>query len=535
VQAGTSRVAGTGNLPRDASADRLRQEVRRRRSAERQLRREHDFVRTILDSTSAPILVIDLEGRVVRFNKACERASGYSEEEVLGRPIWDLGLIPDEEVDAVHDVPRQVISAKPMRGALADSVVRHENRWIHRDGSERLFMWMNAPLRDDDGVVRHIVASAVDVTQASRTRAALQAEHDLLEAILETVPAVIMVSDRKGRVLRFNRAAQESTGYKAREVRGKPIFDRVLPPEDRAGARALFERILDGVFPITAETEWLHRDGRRRQLSWITSALTDPAGRVTHVISAAVDVTGRNEADAREKARLEDLAHLHRLQTAGELAAVLAHELNQPLAAISSYSSAGEKAACGDGEESASQREVFRKIGRVALRAGQIIKDLRAFVGHSNAEATAFDASEALRAACALMQGFARRRGIAIELDLQEVAPVRADPMHVEQIVVNLIRNAVDAIGGADMRDGRITIRLRKVAGLARISVLDTGPGVPAAEAEKVFEPFYSSKPDGLGMGLRISRSLAQANAGRLWVGRGRRGGVFHLSLPFAR
>ena len=493
---------------------------------EREVLEEPDFMSTILQSTNALIVVLDAEGRVVRFNRACELASGYTAQEVIGRDFWDLDLVPTEELASVREVVPRVMAG--------GEGVAMQNRWRHRDGSERVLAWMNAPLRDEHGSLRYVVATAVDVTKRWEAREALRVERDMIETILETTPAIVLVADPQGRIVRFNRAAQLTSGLTLDEVEGRNIFDLVLPPEERAYAREIFERVLAGEVPQSVETTWLARDGGRRRLSWMSSALTDDDGAVKFVIGAAIDITARLEAEARERERLVELAHLHRMHTAGELAAVLAHEINQPLAAIASYSAAGIQAVGGGAGPEGRERRLFEKIGDAAMRAGRVVRDLRAFVTRSASTAAPLDLRVAVLGAFELVRAYARQRGVEIELEDEYIPPVTADAVQVEHIMVNLLRNGIEAIAGAGMSEGRVSVDLRREGDMASITVRDSGPGISDDERQHLFAPFYSSKPEGLGMGLRISRSLAEANGGRLWAEQHAPGGIFHVQLPLS-
>ncbi len=377
----------------------LEEEARRREHAETDLRRERDFVATVLDTTTSLIVVIDRDSRIVRFNHACEEASGYIEKEVEGRVFWELGLVPDEEIAGVR-----AVGDGSLDGA---DVLGFENHWRHRDGSLRLFRWTNAPLRDAAGVVRYVVASAIDITE-------------------------------------------------------------------------------------------------------------------------------RRAAEVREREQQEALAHMHRVHMAGELAALLAHEINQPLTAIASYSEAGLRGTASGARDGERQRSLFQRISEQALRAGRVIQDLRAFLAKRSATIAAFDVAETMRRARELAAPYARDHGVRIELELGGAPRALADAIQVEQIIVSLIRNAIESIDGAGMAPGRVTLRLAEREGSAEITVEDSGPGVHPDDVERLFEPFFTTKPEGMGMGLRISRTLAMANDGRLWAEPKAPGGAFHLTLPLA-
>ena len=168
------------------------------------------------------------------------------------------------------------------------------------------------------------------------------------------------------------------------------------------------------------------------------------------------------------------------------------------------------------------------------MRAGRVVRDLRAFVTRGEAQAAPLDLRVAVSGAIELVGAYARQRGVEIQFDEEAIPPVKANAVQVEHIMVNLLRNGIEAIAGAGMQQGRITIGLRREGDMASITVRDSGPGISDDERQHVFAPFYTSKPDGLGMGLRISRSLAEANGGRLWADANAHGGIFRVQLPLS-
>jgi C4-dicarboxylate-specific signal transduction histidine kinase len=177
----------------------------------------------------------------------------------------------------------------------------------------------------------------------------------------------------------------------------------------------------------------------------------------------------------------------------------------------------------------------MEQISQQSLRAGETIRHMRAFVGRGKLDPVPLDLGAVIRSTCSLMAPKARNRGIRLVLDLAEPLPlVMGVGVHIEQVLLNLMRNAIDAIRDAGMTDGNIAVAARVQDDMAEVSISDSGPGIDAARADKVFEPLSSQKEFGLGVGLRISRSLIEAHGGRLWVEPHQPGGIFHFVLPLA-
>lgn len=264
--------------------------------------------------------------------------------------------------------------------------------------------------------------------------------------------------------------------------------------------------------------------------------LKDTDRHYLDLLPAVVDRALRERRLATDKQRTESaLAHAHRLITAGELAAALAHELNQPLAAIATFSEACTQQLKRGNADRQKLLHNAEQISLQAQRAGQTIRELRAFLTKTETQRTVLDLNQLIRSTCNLIAAEARARAVAITFDLAEkLPPVRVARVHVEHVLLNLVQNAIEAIRGAAMPDGTVTLSTRG-GKVAHVSVRDTGPGIDAEIMQSIFEPFYTTKAEGLGMGLAISRSIVEAHDGQLWAEPAAGGGtVFHFTLPFA-
>jgi C4-dicarboxylate-specific signal transduction histidine kinase len=257
---------------------------------------------------------------------------------------------------------------------------------------------------------------------------------------------------------------------------------------------------------------------------------------VKYVIGTGIDVTERHRIEEEARQRQFELAHLHRVYTAGELATILAHEINQPLAAIASYSEAGlQRLRQGEAAPDALIHDL-EQTALQAQRAGRTIRELRSFLAKGEVGEAHCELNAAVRTICDLIAAEAGAKGVSIVLDLDErIPPIKASAVQTEHVALNLIRNAIEAVEASGARAGTITVSTRTDADqTARVTVRDTGPGLDAEAAERVFEPFYTTKRDGLGMGLRISRSIVESVGGRIWAEPSSEGGILHFTLPFA-
>lgn len=396
--------------------------------------------------------------------------------------------------------------------------------------------------RDEVPDWKDVLAVISDITERRQLEAQLeersiqlQRERNFIDTILDTVGALVIVVDAEGRLIRFNAACNAVTGCDLAEFLGTPHWQTLIPPEEIAGVQAIIARLQSGEAHVQHENHWLHRDGSRVLLAWKNTVLRDEAGQVQYVIGTGIDITERRKAETQARQHLEEASRLQRLQTVHELATVLAHELSQPLSAIASYAEAGQQLLAHTPIDQDKLARNLERISQQSLRAGETIRHMRAFVGQGRIEPVPLDLNAVVRSSCVLMQPKAHNRGIDLVLDREDaLPPVMGVEVHIEQVLFNLIRNAVDAIRDARMTSGSITVVTRRLGDMAQVSVIDSGPGIDAETAARVFDAPFSRKKYGLGVGLRISRSLIDAHGGRLWVEPHTPGAIIHFTLPFA-
>jgi signal transduction histidine kinase len=287
---------------------------------------------------------------------------------------------------------------------------------------------------------------------------------------------------------------------------------------------------------------------------WNAAAVNGPAGVLDYLMVAAVIGTvaslysayttehylkERTRAaeileETRARQHQAELAQAARLSTLGQMAAGLAHELNQPLAAIVSYARGCALRLRADEVDRARLIEVIEEISEQALRAGEVLRRIREFVRSGELHRERLDPNELVREAVRLAEAEARRLGVTIRLDPSPGAPpVDVDRIQVEQVILNLVRNGFEAMEDTAKGPRELSVRTERTAlGDIEIAVHDTGGGLPADVTARIFDPFFTTKPDGLGLGLAISRSIIEAHGGRLWTSNGSGGATFHFTLP---
>ncbi|WP_163273006.1 PAS domain S-box protein [Chelativorans alearense] len=356
-----------------------------------------------------------------------------------------------------------------------------------------------------------------------------------LRSILDTVPDATVVIDRGGTMISFNRAAVRQFGYSEAEVVGQNV--RLLMPEPYRGDHdGYIQRYL-----TTGERRIIGIDrvvvGRRKDGSTFPMKLAVgemESGGETFFTGFIRDLTERAESEARLEEIQAELARLARLNELGEMASTLAHELNQPLSAIANYVQGCNRLLNNmDDALSSRMREALEETARQSLRAGQIIRHLREFVTRGETEKQPEDIHKLIEEAGALALVGAREMGVRTVFDFKTgPTKVMVDRVQIQQVLINLMRNAMDAMKESELRE--LVVRTSPGDGDgAMVEVSDTGSGVPEEVAAQLFKPFITTKPGGMGIGLSISKRIVEAHGGELMMQRNAKGGAtFRFTLP---
>jgi two-component system sensor kinase FixL len=357
-----------------------------------------------------------------------------------------------------------------------------------------------------------------------------------LRSILETVPDAMVVIDEAGLIHDFSHAAERLFGWTADEVAGRNVSMLMPSPYREAHDSYLQryyrtgERRIVGVGRVVVGER---RDGSTFPMELAVGEMRIDEGRF--FTGFVRDITERQQTETRLQELQTELVHVSRLTALGEMASSLAHELNQPLSAIANYLK-GTKMLLGGGEGQVDRvADALDRATREALRAGEIIRRLKNFVARGETERRRESLSKLIEEASALALVGAREHGVRVKFDLDPVADqVLVDRVQIQQVVLNLIRNAMDAMADCPMRE--LAIGVRPAAnGMALVRVADTGPGISPEIADRLFQPFITTKAAGMGVGLSISRTIIEAHGGRIWVEAGEGGGaIFRFTVERA-
>ncbi len=494
---------------------------------EEALRQERDRAESYLDLVGVTVIALDTSGNITLINNQGLGILGCREEDVLGRNFFQLFVSEAEQEEALTS----------FASALARDDSDHpELLWLNTKGNgRRLVRWRNQQLRSVGGDTEGLLCAGEDITEQKRTEDDLKRAEEELRLTFNHAPIGMATMDIDGRISSVNQALCGMLCAAEAELVGRPIVD-LAHPEDRPGVDSLRHRLLRGEIEyLRQETRYQRSDGSTMSGVVRYSLVRDLRNRPLMFVVQIVDRTEQLQAELEIRVQRESLAQASRLGTMGEMAAAIAHELNQPLTAISSYAQACQRMMDSGAIQTRDIREILGKVHAQARRAGRVIQGLRSFVKQRAVNRQATDMHRVLRDVSMLAELDAKAHGIVLQVDAPEtLPPVQADPIQLQQVLLNLIRNAIDAMTGDQATRPLIEIRASVEQNEeVSITVTDYGHGISADHEAELFEPFFTTKKDGMGMGLSLSHSIIEAHGGRLGFSAHPKGGaVFNIFLP---
>ena len=392
-------------------------------------------------------------------------------------------------------------------------------------------------VRDDTGAPRHISGIVLDIDEEKQLEDTLRTRESHLRSILDTVPDAMIVINGYGVVQFFSTAAERLFGYAEQEAIGKNVSE-LMPLPDRARHdgylaryRSTGERHIIGIGRIVTG---MRRDGTTFPMHLSIGEMQ--SGGVPYFTGFVRDLTEHQQTQARLQELQSELVHISRLSAMGEMASALAHELNQPLSAISNYMKGSRRLLADSVDPNAPKIEsAMDRAAEQALRAGQIIRRLRDFVSRGESEKRVESLSKLIEEAGALGLSGARDQNIQLRFNLNpEFDLVLVDRVQIQQVLVNLFRNALEAMAQSRQRE-LIVANAGDADDMIEVAVSDTGSGFHDDVHSNLFQTFFTTKETGMGVGLSISRSIIEAHGGRMWAESNASGGAtFRFTLPAA-
>lgn len=502
------------------------------KQSEAELREAHDeealshykeVLEKIFNNVPVMICYFSLEGHAVLVNHEWDRSLG-----------WTLAEINDPKVDYLFRLFRDPSERQRARDFIKAASAKWEDFELTTKGGQVIDVsW--ASLRLSDGSTINI---KTDITQRKQAEVALRESHQLLQLVLSTLPVGVLVTDRDGNVVLFNAASQRIWGAdpiifgRERWERSKGFWHdsgERIPPQEWASVRALTQgyTTLNELIDIGAF------DGRQKIIRNSTAPIRDAQNSIVGAVIVNEDVTEVKRGEEKLRQLQDELARISRLITLGELTATIAHEVNQPLAAVVTNANAAKRWLYATPPNLSEAREAIDRIARDGTRASEVIQRIHALFKRQAPARASLDVNELIDETASLFQPEISRYRIRFQTDLAAGLPVTtADHVQLQQVLQNLLVNAVESL--KTVPEGSRLLRVSTgllQPGMINVAVHDTGSGIQ--DAERLFEPFYTTKTYGLGLGLSISRSIVESHGGQLSARANTpRGAIFEFTLP---
>ncbi len=511
--------------------------------AERSESGELEFVGAVMDTTESKRAEKKLrrsEESLLEAQKLSHTGSwrhDFASGEVTVSPeIFRIfGIKPGEDVSSTdfffswfHPEDRERVQELFKRSEIQKTDYQEDHRIVLPDGTIKHLHVIGHPVLNESGDLIEFVGTAMDVTDRKRGEQASR----LLAAVVESSHDAIVSKDLNGIITTWNTGAERLFGYAAEEAVGQNIT-LIIPPDRRDEERAIIERLTRGERVDHFETVRMRKDGSLLDVALTISPMKDAGGRIVGASKLARDITERKRAEEALRQAQADLAYMSRVTTMGELTASLAHEIRQPISAAVINAKTCLRWLGRDEPDLAEACEAASRLVKDVTRAADIIGRISSLFKKGALQRELVDISDLVREMIVLLRNEVNRYSISIRTELAEGLPkVMADRVQLQQVFMNLMLNAIDAMKETS-GPGELTIKAEAEDGQLLISVSDTGVGLPPEQADQIFRAFFTTKDNGTGMGLPISRSIIESHGGRLWVtGASGRGATFQFTLP---
>jgi PAS domain S-box-containing protein len=497
-------------------------DITQRKRALNALRESEDRYRDLVEHSQDLLCTHDLEGRLLSSNPRPARILGYEVAELLAIPMREV-IAPEyrEQFDAYLARMKTVGADKGLMAVLT------------RTGERRIWEYNNT-LRTEGVPLPIVRGMARDVTERVRAEKALFATEERFRQLAESIHEVFYLTEVPGnRLLYVSPAYEQVWGNTCQSLYESPeSFLDAVHPEDRDAARHTFVSHQ----PFLHEYRIIRPDGSVRWISDRGFPVRDAKGEVYRLAGIAEDITERKQAEQALQESQAALARVARIATMGELTASIAHEINQPLAAVATNASASLHWLAVQPPNLAEAREAMANAMKEANRASGVIARIRALLKKASPELRPVDMNEVIREVLALVRSELIRGGVTAKTKLATGLPaVLGDRVQLQQVVLNLIMNAIDAMITISDRPRTLLVKSAKDAEGVLIQVQDSGKGLDPENSDRMFESFFTTKPEGIGIGLSISSSIVEAHGGSLSAKPGASyGATFEFTLPRA-
>lgn len=501
-------------------------DITERKEAERILKQSERHFRTLCDTVPAVIWMSDLDGHCAYVNKGWIEFTGKTLNHALGEG-W---------LESVHPDDREHALTTFMEAFAARKEYSMEFRRCRTDGEFRWILDTGVPLYTPSGRFAGYIGSCIDITERKQAEDQVRRSERRYQTLVHASPVGIFQTDAQGECIYVNERWCEIAGMKAEEARGGG-WAQALHPEDR-------ERIAREWYTAAKEHRlfksvyrFRHPEGR---VTWVYGQATGEefeTGETVGYVGTVTDMTEQKQIEQRLLQQQAELCHAQRLSTVGELAGVMAHELNQPLGAIANYL---EGITLRFEKELASHPELGEMVERtlkLSESAAQIVRNIRALVRKQDPNRQRVDINALIRETVRLLGPEVARRQIRITLDLAfNIQPLWGHRVYLQQLLVNLILNGMEAMEAVNAKNRRLILQTLSADRAIEIRITDTGVGFAEELTTRLFEPFMTTKKEGVGLGLSICRTIAEAHGGEISAdSRPGEGATFRVTLPIER
>ncbi len=500
------------------------------KQSQENLRKAEERTRLIIDTALDAVITIDAQGTITSWNKQAEIVFGWSNREAIGRRMSET-IIPEQHRMAHERGLRHFLTTGD--GPILQR--RIEIRAVRRSGVEFPVELEIMPMRvGQDWIFSAFIR---DITESKLAEEKLRENELNLRQMTETIPEMLWSASPDGAIDYLNARVLDYTGFSAEELMGAG-WRKCIHPDDADRVFPVWMSCITTGAPYRVEVRTFHAADRTYR--WCaTSAfpLLDQQGRILKWHGTIVDMHDWKQAQEELRNTQEELAHMTRVMTMGELTASIAHEVNQPLSGIITNASTCLRMLAADPPNVDGARETARRTIRDGNRASDVITRLRALFSKKDATTESVDLNEATREVIALSLSELQRSRVILRPELaDDLPPVTGDRVQLQQVILNLLLNASDAMSGVDDRPRQLVIRTERDEGdRVRLTVQDAGVGFEPQGVDKLFEAFYTTKSGGMGIGLSVSRSIIESHHGRLWAApNDGPGATFSFSIPRA-
>jgi PAS domain S-box-containing protein len=491
-----------------------------RRRAEEALRASEHNLRMIVDSIPALVTTMTPAGDTETVNEQLVAYTGQTFEELKN---WQKKLHPEDRERVAENWRRALETGNPHDG----------NERIRRaDGVFRWFHARGLPMRDADGRIMRWCILLTDIEDRINAEEALRSSERELSLIIETIPALVWSAAPGGELTYVNRRVLEYTGTTL-ETLARDGWTNFLHPDDFEPTVIAWSHSVATGQQHEIQYRLRRRDGEFRWFHVLGQPARDSEGRVTRWYGLLIDIDDRKKIEEALRATQTRLSRATQIATVGELAASIAHEVNQPLAAVVANGHACLRWLSAQPPNLGKAHEAVERIVRDGKDAGEVVRRIRALFKRATFEKTTLELNEIIREVLGLLQSETVKRRVTVETDLdRDLTPVTGDRVQLQQLTLNLLLNGIEAMDPVLDRPRKLFVRSRRHGqDSALVEIRDCGIGLK--DPDKVFEAFFTTKENGMGMGLAICRSIVEAHNGRLWAASGEGAGTtFSFTLP---